>query len=1517
MGSTNKLSRGEIEHLVMVLQAAQDEADSLGETAERNRLAAAAGALEAWLRDGGRRPPAIDDYAYLLDGVGVGQVAADGQAAPPAAPEAPPATPEAPPATAEAPPAAPTAPPAGRPVETTPFDTPELPDAGDDGVPATAAEAAPAPADEESEAARELRRELARGAARLLAAETGNPGELSLARAEISHLLQRYPAEPDVVALEAQVVTLINRRIAEARRLGDQLRGEGSYDAARTQYEIVQQLGGDDGRVGAAILEIDRAIAAQSGDADLNRLARELGERFDLQLLGRAVRDAEVRQDEGRLPSHLVERLREARQYWDDSRRQQNEMTTLARFGDLKARRQAVQRIAEEITRYGRQMVLDSGRNEYIPVGQALADAQQYYREKSEDLANYELNLVRGMLPAHPETALRHLEALLKTRPPEEGEKGEQYVRDFEPDTVDRLLRPELTKVGEMVARLRLAEAEAAKADAATDEVTVLRFLLGAYNFYPGMDGLQMRLELARNSAARRLATKMQSAHNAARAALEAEKFDEALVDLQAADETVAAWPESELPANLVQLKATSDTLRRDVEARRQLRADFDRLNNQIRANVLDPDKRTQGMEMYQEVIGDARFAPLQADLIELRVFVNQHKGTGEQLAEMMRFAREENWVEVQRLAKVIQESGKAGERAEEVDRLLLEATRELELAAALNDLAARRVPEARDRLNALWRRTPKGEAQDELDALLKDRLKEESEQIRTAIHETTMTPLYERAVGLAAKARPAEQFAALRLFRHVAGDLGQTPDEAWPPYALSLVTGQAISRAAELRRKLRESLLNMVATAANRVRGGTVRPGEADVADSADYARLLREAALLDTPEEEADAAELILFQGMADARHKEEIGEWAEAVGLWQKLDTDFSHRVVEETRRARIQLALRAADDHVSKGRPAEAQAVIDAALAAPGIGESWELYLKRVDVYAAQDDFAAAAAAVRRVEDLLPHDDKRRAQVDKQVQSKQSWLQREQIIVEAVKRATAERESGHYREALTALSNALGHSEAGTSRRLAQMRKAIYSEGSAKLLAEAQAHLAAASQDSKTQAVVLLAELGEVERLAGVAESQGRAAVELKPLEAEFAPIIRATLNDAANFAPQAHPLNQAINKATDLSTRLQTFLRVAPALEVQLGTLKGDLEREGPRISSTVDRLLRLRTLLGEVDDSNPADESGRRACGLWDNAVVSGNFAQLETYRGLMSETGLGLSPDAIAFQLRLDEWREIRATLMDRIAAISHNFNSGIELPRRDGQTDKVENFGEVLTTLRMLKHLLPTRSDGHTLWLQLGQADYDRIYRLMSPLVVVPDVFEGQTLRGWEHVEEAASIRLDEVNAWTQWEYNYTTPMQRAEALRVAAEALPPTVTMVEKRDAWEKVDAALREAQTALDQPVLLEEEPVAMRTRWARLIQERAAAARNAAGQWRAYIESQMPQQAALAFPSAPEFNDASRVGRESLERVVNRAQRVGYSNDDEKKRLEHFSRVLTDMSTQPARVGLLQKLLKKN
>ena len=99
----------------------------------------------------------------------------------------------------------------------------------------------------------------------------------------------------------------------------------------------------------------------------------------------------------------------------------------------------------------------------------------------------------------------------------------------------------------------------------------------------------------------------MQKFHDAARGALDVEKFDDALAVLQSADETTNAWPEETLPLNLYQLKATGETLRAEVEKRRKLRADFDRLSGQIRANVLDPDMRVQGMELYKQVSADQR----------------------------------------------------------------------------------------------------------------------------------------------------------------------------------------------------------------------------------------------------------------------------------------------------------------------------------------------------------------------------------------------------------------------------------------------------------------------------------------------------------------------------------------------------------------------------------------------------------------------------------------------------------------------------------------------------------------------------------------------------------------------------------------------------------------------------------------------------------------------------------------------------------------------------------------------
>ncbi len=1461
-----QLSQNQAAQLAELLEANAQRADDEGDAAERNTFNAAAAKLRAWLRDGGPQPPDAGRYAGLLDGVG--------EAAPPAAET--PAVPEMP-VVAEPPVMA--EPPAPEPLVMEPA-APPTAEVNDNGAslfgPAPVEDEVPAEVPPETAEAYEARRELDAARRALEELAPGDVGGLNVLRDTVNRLLARSGRSPEGEALAAEIATRVNRAIEEARARGDDYRAAGDSDAARRQYDIVLQLDPEDGRAREARQAVDRAAVAQMGDADRARLQRDLRERGNQRVLEAAVRDAEILEYEGRLTPDLIKLLREARAAFDAKRRQQGEMTTFARFGDLAARRQAVENIMQQVIA-GDKVIFDAGRNEHVESGQALEEAQRFYREKSEDLANYELSHVNRMLPGHPAAALAHLQEVMATRPAEKGEAGVQYVRHFQPDTVARLLAPRADELKQMVDAQERAAAKVAEADAATDEMAALRLLLEAEGLYPGLIGLKTRLELARNAAVARLAQGMEAQHNTARAALAEERFDEAATALNEADKLPGGWPEEAKPAALEALKVKSDELRETVKKDRKRRADFNRLDARIRADLLDPDKRGEAMDLYKEVL--TKYAALESDIAELNSFVNQHKGTGEQLADLRGYIQAEKWAEAKELAETIQRSGKAGDAADEVETHLNQATQEVNIAAALEHLEARRVPEARKLLAAVYRgATPDGKK------VLEERLEEAFKTVKAAMEEQSMEPLYQRAVELAKRPAPKEQLAALRLLRHVAGEPGETPEPHWPAYALSKHTAESRDKAAELRKNLREALLPGIKTAASRVREQKAAGNDSLVAAAADNARLLREAALLDTAEEKGAADDLALFQGRIDAKGKEAIGDWDGAVELWERLDHDHSRLVAADLRRARIEQAVRAADRLIRADQADEAQTTLRRALSAPEIGEAPELYLKQADAYAAQGDFDAAAAVLRYVEDRLPD-------AAQEVGKKQTALQREQGILNALSKAETERDGGRYRDAMTTLNNALQNALLSDSRRLKQLRKAVYDRGSEFLLGEADKALAEASQDSKTQAVVRLAELDEIEQLAGIPAAQRVAPGRLQPLKDELYPSIDSTLRQAEAFNPAGDRLDRAIEKATDLSKRLQTFRQVAPALSVELGVLTNRLAQEGPRLSGLVSQLLRLRELLRDVDDSSPANDAAHQ---LWDDAIRTGKFDQLEIQRRQIKETGLDASPDALAFQQRLDEWEEIRETLLERIQDITANFTSGAQYPAAgDEPAEMAENFGGVLQLLLPLSQRPARRKDGVSPWAQLDQAAYARVYDLMGDLLVIPDQYERNELRGWEHVREAAAIRLKEVNAWTTWEYAYTQHMTLAGTRSSEAQTLPPTTPRVQRRDAWLAVDAALEEAQKALAEPVTLDGDPVAVRTRWAQLVDRRADANRRLAAQWRDYVKNQLPGEATLVFPSAADFDQATKLGRDALAAKLAEAEQIGPSDDAERRRLTHY------------------------
>lgn len=1527
-----KLTKEHGRRLVGLLHEQERQAYDLGETVERNRFAAAAAALGRWLDDGGPYPPVAAEFAHLLDGAA--------EAAEPPAVEQSATTRIADdePWTAEEPVAA--EPPAVEDSAATQtaddgLRTTEEPVAAEPpGVEDSAATRiaedrprtteAPVPAErpvvEESFEARSARQELERIRAEFEGLADDDAGGLNRARARIESLRSRPERPADTEILAGEIQTRINRLIDAAHERGRQHQEAGRLDDARREYDFILKLDKDDTGAAAILDRLDREhIETQAGRAGHARLAQGLKERSDIRALEAAVREAELLQIEKRLPPDLATATEEARRIFDKMRLDQGAMTTMARLGDLTARRQAVRDLEYQQVNEGRTTVFDATRNEYVPTLRAIEEARIYYQEQSDDLATYELLIVDRAEPGHPVAALELLRQLMAT---EEGKKDE-YVRGFTPETVKKWFEPREKDLTDLVEKFRLAEEKVAAAEESADPLKRIGLLREAQGLYPRLNLLDERIGQARAAAINLLAREAGEFHNLARDLIADgfyprpdnvpqetwyQAFGDARDALREADKVLARWTDGERPPELEALVKASEGdgvdkgLRGEIKAAEAMRREFDHRAGQIRAGMLSPDERQTALLLYNEtdksIMTDPRYAPLRSELERLRIFVSQYKGIGDQLADARRYAQDGNWAETARLAREIRDSGKAGDATAEVKTLLTQAERENDIADIQSVVAAQRYEAAQKRLTPLL-----AAAAGEEKAALEERLKEPIAAIQAAAADTTMAPLYGEAVRLAKGSKLSERLAALRLLRHVGGDQGQTPDHDWPAFVPSFQTYDAQVEAKKLRDELLQEHLATIQAAALSVREGA-KIDDRQVAAAADVARLLRGAALLDSEERRA-ADVLVLHQGRIDARNHESEGRWPQAVAIWERLDLDFPRDVKAELRRARIRKLAGEADNAIHAGRADDALARLRDPSVAETIGEAWELLLKEADALAALDDYAGAEGIARRVA-ARSGDDPDQAQIVTAAEAKLRWLQREQSIVRALGKANDERDKQRYREAVATLDNARRDGLASDSRRLKDLTDTIVREATEHLIGEAERYQGGNSQESKTQAIILLAELDEIEKLANVPQEQRQADGKLRPLKNDLPPSIESTLDEVYNFRPAADSLDNSIARATELSSRLQSFRRVADVLNVELGTLRPQLDSEGPEMGKMVDRLRKLRERLDKVGDAKP-DAANPRA--IWDEAVESGNFDQLDIIRTKVDETGLADSPDARAFQQRLEEWKAIRAHVADKIGDIIQSFTVGAIYAGQDGSAaEAVEDFPGALRRLRELAQMPPLRTDRHAPWQQLKREDYERVLRIMGPLLIISHVPSGDVLIGWKQVEEKAQSRLEEVNAWTNWEYTFTEKVNQAGMLIHTAQTLLPGATRVEQRDAWKAADAALAGALAVLDAPVTLKDgTEVAVQTRWAELIYQRAVDARRRSDEWQRYAQGMVAGTANLRFPSPAEFSAAAQNGYDALAALLARAREIGASNEDESRQLVHYqNQVLPRLGGTPRR-----------
>lgn len=1291
-------------------------------------------------------------------------------------------------------------------------------------------------------------------------------GELRQAVALADSLLGRVDDDDQ---LRRQIEDLRERadgelkgRLQEAWDRAEAARLAGKTAEARRYYEEVVELdpGHDEAR--RAILDLDAAITADLSKSELGILRGGLKERRDLQRLGEAVYKAEAMDGENLLTDELAGLLREARQEYDRLRREHGEETTMMRFGALEARKTARDKVADRV-RVGERTIFDETTNSYRPSHQVLEEANKLLEDSSEDTAQYELGRANQALPANPRWAKLRLENAL----------GKPFQERHL-----RTLQGKQHEIEELIQKQDAAEALLTQAEGETDPVRVYERVAGAYSIFPHLLGLPERLAQARQTATEDLAVEMREHYNRAEVFLQTGQFDEARSALNKLAAVPTVWPEVERPQELLDLLAQAATLRQRINTQANLVRDFDALAATIRKQVLDPNQRAAGFNLFKTITDSKRFENLPG-LLTLEAEMDQYKGVEEQLAEARAACDDGRWTRVRDLTRAMLQSGKAGQLKDQIEALLTEANLELAISVAQQALKDDDVGKAE---NELERYLPNTQ--------LESRLTEELQIIRQAKADLpTLLPFYNHALNLAQSSDEKERLQALRLFRFLGGDTTEPRQEDWPEYKLSLYTAAARSQARELCQSLRQQLLTPILEAyQNRQLERAKSDSKIDWRLLAEHATALRETRLLDNETERAAVRWLELDQRSQEAQAREKLADWDGAVAIWRELDAHYPRAVETELRLARVQQVLGQADQHLRNKQPDKALDVLREAENEPGLGQNLDIILKLAEVHTARGEFEPAESNLQRAE-RLPGGESR-------AREKRAQLEHERVIIETLGRAEKARQTIGDREALRVVRDALTEEGTKGSPRLLAFRSQLFDKIQANLLPTALKLRATGTDEDKIAAVVALVDLRDLEELAELPKTQRRAEAELQPLRAELAKVAKDVITRARQFDPRQLSLDQALREADTLNGRLQTFSKVTPLFEEELGGIGKDLNSQRSEISNTYDRLKKLQ---GTIQAARNNDD--------WRDALSTGNFEILDQHLRQIHELRLELL-EVRQLDTRLAEWKEIY-----------RHLTQTVELVRR--QFVYEEDFEAAQHTLRLLVSRPETRPETRQAWQQLHQPDYEQVRQAMNARMRVEDVFgEAGAFVGWAAVEQAARQRHEEWRAWQAWDRECLRLMNEADLARATAEAQAAEAPLVERQRAWKALEASAELAIKRLIAGPVRDDQKTPVTSIKARDLERLGQTRLEHAEYWlhQAQIQLRLIEGnlTESGFPTAREFADAATQRNVPLlRRLVERADRVGPSNHEERQRLEQYRKVLTKLQKEnnPNRQGLLRKL----
>lgn len=1275
--------------------------------------------------------------------------------------------------------------------------------------------------------------------------------------------------------LLGRIQRAISQQLDQILEEGDQAKKAGELDRARQAYLQALRIDEKNQHAEQGLLSIDMIGAEALSAEQILELRYGLRNREDIGVLENAVRQAEALDAVNRLSPELISLAEEARQDFDRLREEMGKLTTQARFGSLTVQKTAVEKLQDMLIG-GQKTVLDPIGG-IRPTPEVIDEANVLWEEESFATVQYLLVHIDRYLPGQPHIAKTIYDNAFFEEDPDDPEK--QVPVPYYEDAKRELLERE-NDITEAIAAQE--EGQRLEKEADDESLPVSRYarLLGAQVAFPYTRGLAEKVAAARRTALRSLEADVDAAYREARSSISNYAFEDARNSLTAAKGLIATWPEDEIPAELENRQSEEIRLSDEIEAAEKAHRDFLETAKSIREYRDDPKKLQDAFRLLDEIQQDERFEDYQ-ELKNLNVEMDAYRGVGEQLQEARIATHQGDWERAYRLTEENLNTAK-GEIRAEFEALFEDAYRERRIEQAHQELENDDVVAANRIITRLLHELDDPDERTQLE----ERLKDERDRITRAIAATkkehegqgSIQQLFERAEALEKTRGWENQLFALRLFRHIGGEkVNVLEGEAWPPFELTLRTPEARRKVLEISNIQRDELLISIKEAYEKRSEIELNPEQ--MLGMAKIARGIREAEILYFEAERAAVRWIEIAQGIQEAQNLEEMENWDAAVSRWQALNLVYPRRkkLEQGLRDAKIQQAIIHTQQFLDRQETRSALDRIWESLDDPSLSQAWELRLKLAHVHRERGEFDDAFSILRQLKDNPKCSD--------EVDQRRAEYQQDKTILAVLDQVEQHLGRKHFHSALEVLLNAQGDEKSGSDARIQQKIDQIYAQQTIELTQIAEDELNKNTHEGDIEALVALIDLHVLEDILSVDEDQRKALSKIEPLREDIRDIARTLVQRAQDITMNKRRLDDVLDETGQMGNRLRTMRQVLDRYAEEYQKELNQVKDTSRRIRERLDKLNRLKKIMNEVSEEQ-----------LWEDALRRNDFSHLDKEEEIQSLELHGLLEQQ-QFISKLDEWKAISKYLDDQISSIRDLFLGSEE---KDEDFDAVE---KCITNLRVR----PDPAEIATIkqFTQIHQSEYNAILEIMSDELQIPDI-DGPNFVGWDQVRQAAHERGLTNQAWKNWKKIVQDLADTAQKVYEVTNHYDSSVKLGIQKGGWETVQAAVDEALVAAEKEPKQDRETLLIYSEKAKGYQESGRTIKDKLKTQRKYaatkilkLENQITRLG--GFPAVEDLAHAKELNDlEFLEKLLANGEKIGHSNEEEKKLLRIYGKTLKEL-----------------